>query len=383
MRRLFSAAILVLLLAPSLALASTVRTERNLVVSQPIPDNAYLAGTDVNVTVPLPGDMLAAGGTLTVSGTVAGDAMLAGGTIDIARPVAGDVRAVGGRITVEGPVTGDLVLAGGQITVSGTASSTRIAGGKVVLTGGATGPVIVYGADVTLGGTYTGDVEVIASDKLTLQDGTHIKGTLKYNAPQEAGIPPTAVVDGGVTYTGASTYLPTTEEAKRFAIAGAGVFLVVKVIAAMIAAGLLAGLFPQFTMRVVDRTLARSPRKFVLLALLGFAAVVATPFLILLLALSFVGLAVAVVLALLYVLLLILGYLCAGIIAGAALARGVFKRPGVTWRGAVIGTIVLYLIGLIPTIGPLVTLVLAATAMGAILVILYRFAFVHIEDTDL
>ncbi|HYF29254.1 MAG TPA: hypothetical protein VEA36_02725 [Candidatus Paceibacterota bacterium] len=372
-----------ILLIPGVALASTVRTDRTLVISEPISDNAYLAGTDVNVSAPLGGDLLSMGGTLTIAAPVAGDAFLAGGTIDVKRPVQGDVRAAGGRILIEDDVAGDLVLAGGSVEVTGTASSTRVAGGNVRITGGATGPAVVYGGAVYLAGEFLGDVEVTASDRLMLAEGTRIHGTLRYNTPQQAGIPASAIIDGGVEYTGGSSYLPTVEEAKRFAVAGAGVFFVASVIAAVIAAGLLAGLFPGLSERVTERTLAPSPRRFVLHTLLGFAIVVAAPVLILFLLLSFVGTLVALMLALAYVFLLILGYLYAGIIAGAALARGLFKRSSVSWRFAVLGMFVLYVIGVIPVFGKLVILVLSSAAIGAIAIIAYRFAFPRADDIEL
>ena len=380
-RRLLALALL--LVIPGITLASTVRTDRTLVISEPIADNAYLTGTDVNVSAPIGGDLLAAGGTLTLSAAVSGDATLAGGTIDLKRPVAGDVRAAGGRIIIEDTVGGDLILAGGSVVVTGTASSTRIAGASVRLENGATGPVVIYGGDVYLAGEYLGDVEVVASERLTLGEGTRIHGVLKYNAPQQAGVPASTAVDGGVVYTGASAYLPTVEEAKRFAIAGAGVFFVASVIAAVIAAGLLAGLFPRFTSRVTERVLARSPRRFVLFALLGFAVTVATPALIILLLISFVGTVVAVLLLLAYLSLLLVGYLYAGILVGAAIMRGLFKRQGVSWRGAVLGMFVLYLVGIIPVVGKVFVLVLSAAAIGAIVAIAYGFAFSRADEVEL
>lgn len=376
-------ALLTLSLVPGMAFASTVRADRTLVVSEALPDNAYLAGTDVNIAAALLEDLLALGGTLTVSAPVGGDATLVGGSIRIDRPVAGDVRAAAGHIAVSAPVGGDLVLGGGTVEVSGTASSTRIAGGTVRLTGGAGGPVVLYGADVHIAGEFVGNVEVVASDAFTVAEGTIIHGTLEYNAPQQAELPASAVVDGGVEYTGSASYLPTNEEAKTFALAGAGVFFIVRVIAAVIAAGLLAGLFPVFTRQIVDRTLTRSPRRFVLHALLGFAAAVAAPVLILILMLSFVGLAVAFMLGLAYLLLLMLGFLYAGILAGAALMRGLLKRQHVSWRAAVLGMLVLYLIGVIPGFGALVVLILMAAAMGSILSITYSFAFSRNDDIDL
>lgn len=372
------------LILPLSTFASTVRTERSLVVSEQIPDNAYLLGTDVNVTVPLPADAAAAGGTVTLAAPIAGDAMLAGGTVDVKGTVAGDARIIGGRVVVEDRIGGDLVVAGQSVLVMGSASSTRIVGGSVRLTGGSNGQVDIYGANVYLSGTFDGEVNVVASDSVTLGEGTVIRGALKYNAPQEAAIPASATVEGGVAYTGSFAYLPTNEEARTFALAGASILFVVQIVAALIAVGLLAGLFPAFTRALIDKALVRSPRRFVLRALLGFALLIATPVFILLLALSFVGLGVAFVLGLLYLLLLVLGYLAAGILAGALLSRLVLKKPYVSWRGAVLGMLALHLIGLLPTIGFLVTFFLSLVAMGALLLIFYRFAFAResLEDDE-
>ncbi|HEX2792353.1 MAG TPA: hypothetical protein VHO23_01375 [Candidatus Paceibacterota bacterium] len=369
-------------LLPLCTLASTVETSRSLVVSGAIPDNAYLSGTDVNVTVALPADVMAAGGTLTLQAPVAGDAMLVGGTVDVKGPVAGDARILGGRVVVEDRIGGDLVVAGQSVLVMGSASSTRIAGGSVRLTGGSDGPVHIYGADVYLSGTFDGDVNVVASDSVTLGEGTVIRGALKYNAPQEATLPLSATVDGGVAYTGSFAYLPTNEEARTFALAGASVLFVVRIVAALIAVGLLAGLFPALSRSLIDTALVRSPRRFVLHALLGFAILIATPVFMLLLALSFVGLGVAFMLALLYLLLLMLGYLGAGILAGALLSRLILKKPYVSWRGAVLGMLALHIIGLVPAVGFLATLALALVAMGALLLIFYRFAFTRERDED-
>ena len=363
---------------PLQALAATVASDRTLVLSDSPADNAYLSGTDVTVTAPLPADIAAAGGTLTLLNTVAGDALLAGGTVLVNKDITGDLRAVGAQVTVNGNVGGDLMLAGGSVVASTSARDARIIGGNVRLAGGGE-KTMVFGATVELSGVFAGDVEVVASDRLTLAEGTVIHGALKYDAPQQAGIPATAVIDGGVDYTGAASYLPTIEQAKTFAIAGAGVLFVVRIIALLILAGLLAGLFPVFSQLVADRALSYTPGRFVLLALLGFAIVVAAPVLILFLAISFVGIALAFVLGAAYVLLLALGYAYAGILAGSALSRGLLKQPLVTWKVALVGMLVLYLIGSIPVLGGLVTCVLFLAATGAILSIAYNFSFARHE----
>lgn len=379
--RLLAVILLAGIAFPAGAAAATFSNARTLVISDAPEGNVYLTGTDVTVAAPLPADVLAAGGTVTLAAPVAGDALLAGGTVSVERPIEGDLRAIGAQIVVNTSVTGDLALAGGTVTASSTAQETRVIGGTVRITGGGERTVI-YGADVYLSGSFGGDVEVIASDSLTLLEGTAIAGSLRYDAPQEVLVPATALIEGGVTYTGASSYLPTIEEAKTFAIAGASVFLLVRIIAVLIAAALLAGLFPAFAQAVADRALARSPGRFALLVLLGFAVVFATPIFIFILLASFVGMGIAFLLLAAYLLLLMLGYLYAGVLAGAALGRGLLKKEIVTWKLALLGMLVLYLISTVPVVGGAITFVLFLAATGTIVVLAHRFAFgKQTEDT--
>ncbi|MDP3402439.1 MAG: polymer-forming cytoskeletal protein [bacterium] len=377
--RIFAVILLAAVVLPSSLSAATYVSARTLVVSESPLENAYLAGTDVTVAASLPGDVLAAGGTISIAAPVAGDAMVVGGTVSVTRPVEGDLRAVGAQVTISAPVSGDLALAGGTVTASSTASDTRIIGGTIRVIGSG-GRVVVYGAQVYLSGTFEGNVEVTASDRLTLLEGTIINGSLRYNAPQEAAIPASASIRDGVTYTGASSYLPTVEQAQTFAIAGASVFFLVRILAVLIAAALLAGLFPVFAQAVADRALSRSPGRFALLVLLGFAVVFATPVFIFILLVSFVGIGVAFLLLALYSLLLMLGYLYAGVLAGAALGRGLMKREVVTWKLAILGMLVLYLVGTVPVVGSILTFILFLAATGTIVMLAHRFAFGRIQE---
>lgn len=380
--RIFAVILLAATVLPASLSAATFATGRTVVVSEAPSDNAYLAGTDVTVAALLPADLLAAGGTVSIAAPVAGDVTIAGGTVSVVRPISGDLRAVGAQIIVSAPVSGDLVLAGNMVTASSTALDTRILGGTVRVTGSG-GKAVMYGAEVYLSGTFEGDVEVTASDRLTLLEGTVINGSLRYDAPQEALIPASATILDGVTYTGSSSYLPTIEQAQTFAIAGASVFLLVRILAVLVAAALLAGLFPVFAQAVADRALSRSPGRFALLVLLGFAVVFATPIFIFILLVSFVGMGVAFLLLAAYLLLIMLGYLYAGVLAGAALGRGLLKREVVTWKLAIVGMLVLYLVSAVPVIGGLLTFILFLAATGTIVVLAHRFAFGKTEEEPL
>lgn len=381
-RTLALAVFVALALLPGTVSAATLTNARSLVVSEPIEENAYLAGSDVSVAAPLSKDLLAAGGTLTVSAPIGEDALLAGGRVDVRKPVAGDLRAVAADLFIDSTIGGDLMAAAGIITASTTAKDMYLVGGTVRVAG-AGGDVTAYGADIYLSGTIPGDVTVFASDRLFIAEDTHILGSLKYDAPQQVAVPTTATVEKGVAYTGSSSFLPTNEEAKRFAIAGAGVMVIVRVLAVVIAAGLVAGLFPAMTMLITERVIGVSARRSILLALLGFAVIVAAPVLVIFLLVSFVGILVAILLAALYVLLLLLAYLYAGVVAGAALSRALMKREEVTWRTAVLGTLALYLIGIVPVVGALVVAFLMSASLGALVGIAYKTAFGGVHEDDL
>lgn len=363
------------LLIPQLTFAASFPGTAVMDFSPASSTNVYLAGGDVRVSTTTSADLSVLAASLTVSAPVQGDALLAGGTIDVLRPVTGDLRAIGGNVRIEDTVTGDLAAMGGVVRILGKPKNTTIIGGTVELDGGSNGSVTVYAAGVSLTGTFTGDVQIYASDHVTLTEGTVIHGSLKYNAPQQADIPANAVVDKGVQYTGSSSFLPTNKEAQTFAAAGAGVFFVVSVIAALLVAGLVAGLFPTFTQNVADKALTLSIRRFILMTLLGFATLVAGPVFILLLVVSFVGIGVALLLGAGYLLLLALSYVYAAVLAGSALARTFRKRQTFFWRDAVIGMLALRIIGVIPGVGSLVSMILAAAAAGTILSLAFSFAF--------
>ena len=368
-------ALALLLLFPAVSFASTVTSARTLVLSDSVPGNAYLAGTDVTVTAPQAGDVMGVGATFTLLAPVGGDVLATGGTLGVHKAVAGDVRFFGGQVQIDAPIGGDLAGVAGQIDASTTPQEIHIAAGTARLSGGARGAVSVYASDVSLAGDYAGDVSLVVSNTIVFAPGTHIRGKLEYNAPEQLSLPQGMIVDGGVTYTGSASYLPTNQQAQTFAVAGASILFLVQLLAVLILAGLFAGLFPVFTERVAQRALEPSTLRFVLLVLLGFAIFVATPVLIFFLVISVVGIAVALVLLPLYALLFMSAYVYAGIITGTILARAILKRTIITWKEAVVGMLVLYLVGSVPTIGLLIKAILILGAGGAIAAEAFMFTF--------
>lgn len=379
MKTLLALTLTALLALPGGVGAATLLGDDSLTVSQPSSENAYLAGAHVSVTAPVGKDLMAAGGVIEVEAPVQGDVLAVAGTLAIEQAVAGDVRAAGSRITIRGPVGGDLALAGASIEIASAAHELIAAGGRIYAGGGATGSVRLYGADITLAGVYEGDVEVTASNSFTLVPGTYIKGTLVYDAPQHVELPEGVIVEGGASYDGSYAYVPTKEQADRYALMGSAVFIAVRALAGMITAGLIVGLFPRFVAAVIGWLGSDRGRRASLAGVLGLAVLLLTPLLLVLFFISFVGAGLGLILLALYVLLLLLAHAFADILVAALLRKHVFSRfhgrHELTWKDAIAGSLLLSLITLIPFFGLALTLILALISLGALSRALYRAAF--------
>jgi hypothetical protein len=354
--------------------ASFLVSEAPLATSS-VPGNSYLVGRAVVVTAPTMGDLVAIGGSIVAAGEVREDAFFIGGSVNSRAGVEGDLRAIGGNVSVEEPVTGDVVMAAYKIdTIGHAGGSVFAAGANVSIAGGAAGPVIVYGNNVFLNGDFASDVRVTAGGSVRLGESARIRGNLSYESPEPARLAETAVIEGETIYTNAS-YLPDAGTSRALAIASIGIFLLVRILGALILAGLLAGLFPRMAQAVVTRLTEGGARRVLLTTLLGFAAIAATPILLLLLALTFVGLGIAFLLAVAYTLLIVLGFMYAGITLGALFVRRFFDRDTILWHDGVLGMLILSLLALVPVVGWIIVLVLMAHTAGTLLTLFFHAAF--------
>ena len=159
------------------------------------------------------------------------------------------------------------------------------------------------------------------------------------------------------------------------ALAGTGSFLLARVLGALIPAGLLAGFFPRFAETLADSVVRIRPRAAILMLLLGFGMVVATPVLVALLALTVVGLGLAFLIFSLYLVVTSLAFFYAGVLLGSLLARRYARRTTVLWRDGVLGMLLFSLVALIPFVGPVVVLLGVMFSAGMLLSRAFRFAF--------
>lgn len=377
-------ALFVLALPFSLVLASAAhaapgpasfQAAESLLVASSSPGNAYAFGASVVLTAPVLGDLSAAGGSVVVAAPVSGDNLLFGGSVSARAPVSGDLRAVGGSVMVLQPVAGDILGIGWSVRTDARAGgSVFVAAWNAAVEGGATGPVTVYANNVSLKGEFGADVRIFSSGRVMIAPDTRIAGSLSYTAPEPGDIPESVVVEGGITYTSAS-YLPNPGTSRILALISIGLFLLVRILGALLLAGLLTGLFPRLAEAVVDWAQKDRARDILLTMLLGFGMLVATPVLLIVLTLTFVGIGLALLLFALYGLLLILSVMYAGILLGGLIARRYAKRERILWHDGMLGMLVLSIIAFVPFIGLFAIFLLMTFTAGVLALLFFRTAF--------
>lgn len=375
--------ILFILSSASVAQAATQGSSWPATPEATVTKNVYAFGATLVRTAATPGDYTAAAGSIVLAGPIKNDALLLAGSVASRAAIAGDLRIVGGTVNVSEAVAGDLAVLGLKVYDSAPiGGDVLVAGGEVSLGAGAHGPVTIYGNTVTLAGTYDDSVHIVASGSITLASSTVIHGALTYSAPEKADIPDTAVISGGITREG-SSFLPNADASRLIGFASVVIFILARILGALILAGLLAGLFPRLAEALSQRAHTAKPRTMLLTMLLGFAALSATPILLLLLALTFVGIGLSLLMLIAYALLALLSFVYAGILVGAAIARRFSHRETVLWRDGVVGILLLSLIPFVPVVGWFVVALLTLYAAGALLLLFFRFAFPQEETREL
>lgn len=327
-------------------------------------DDFLGAGPEVVLDRPITGDALAAGGTVASNASVGGDATLAGGQVDVGATVGDDLYAAGGQVSVDALVAGNARLAGGRVTItpeSRIEGGVALAGGRVRAEGSYGRYLTVAGGDVTLGGTVAGDVRVYA-DTLTVLPGTRIGGRLRYRVADDVTLPPDLVVGGG-----AQPEAPDGRDAPGGyfgrAASGAGWLW----LAGLAAVGLLLAYGLGRHSLAASRALATRP--WTGLAV-GFAVLVCVPAAAGLLFVTLVGIPLALMLLLVYLAMLIAGYVTGALYLGdrvlARLRGGAEPTPGWRLLGLVAVLVAVGWLAAIPLVGGLARLAVLLLGLGGL-----------------
>jgi len=179
--RCFSAIALVVLSHG--AFADTVSTRNG--------GDIFFAGGLISQSIDTGGDTFVAARSARMKGAALGDMHVSGFDVSVDVDVAEDLYAMGATVVIRGTIAEDLsVMAFSARTESSseTAGNARLMGNSVTVEGPVAGALSVIGRDVILNAKITGDVR-IAAQTLSFGSDAVVVGTLTYSTKDKINVP--------------------------------------------------------------------------------------------------------------------------------------------------------------------------------------------------
>ena len=307
-----------------------------------------------------------AGGTVVVGPEeTVGDLEVISGDVTILGTVDGDLSGVAGSVTIVGEVTGSVEVAAGSVRVEGRVSGDLDAGtgSLTIAEGGVVGGDLEAGTgSATIAGTVEGNAR-IGADLLVLEPTAHLRGDLEYDGElrgQDA-----ATIDGTVTRN-PDLSVGGFFDAGPLPRVGAAVLGVYFFLVNLVMGALLLLVFPRFADRLTASTLERPGRT----ALGGIAAFIGTPILLVLVALTIVGIPFMLLGIPAYLLALWVGFIYGRLVVGVWLLS--FVDAGGRWAGFLVGMVVLAIVSRVPVLGGILDLFVLVLGLGALAMALRR-----------
>ena len=340
--------------------------DRKPVVAHQAGADQFIAGETVTVNQPVAGDLFTSGGSIDIDADVGGDIVAMGGKLRIGADVAQSVYAAGGQVTISSKVGRNVRVAGGEVEIGPRAQilgNVSAAGGQLKLLGPVAGYVQAAGGRIYIDSAVSGDVDA-ASGRVELGPNARIAGTLRYRSGKEITQDAAAQVLGGVERLAPRTRASGKTRDVRFkpSRVGAGLWA----LGLTLLAGVLLGVLPRFFGGVAETLRARWGMSL----LIGFVLLVCVPVVALMLLVSVIGIPLGLLAIALYLALLPVGYVSAGICLGDwGLQRFKADQAGrLAWRvgAAMLGVAVIALLGWVPWLGVWVGLAALLIGVGAL-----------------
>lgn len=327
------------------------------------PGGDVLAAREVvDLTEDVPGDVMAVGRDVRYQGTVGGSYLAAAAEQEVSGRVDGSVRGAGGTVRVDASVGRNVTVVGGDVELASDAvveGNVFLGGGSVTLRGTVTGNVYVAAGDALIDGAVGGDVRVEAGS-LTLGPAARVGGELRYRVAEDG---PVRISSEALVTEGVVELEPREEEGGG----GELFFAVARFLAFLLVGIALVALVPGTATHAADEVRMRGA------AALGYglAWILLVPVAVFLLAVTVVGIPLALIVATAYGVSLYVAPIVPGVWLGGEILRG---RDS----GERNDTVLLFLAGgaivavalLLPWVGLLARFLATCIGVGAVLVMI-------------
>ncbi|MBU0618666.1 polymer-forming cytoskeletal protein [Patescibacteria group bacterium] len=363
---------LVLFLAPSVR-AEVISSKKEAVVAKEevIDDDLFVTGESVIIEGTINGDLYAVGQNIKISGTVNGDVVAAGGTLEITGEIKDDVRVAGESINIQGAFIGDsLTVVGRNVNVkegSTVGGGILFGAGLVNLSTDVARGIMGGGRSVNIDGSVGKDI-YIATEQLTLGSNTVVAGDLTYySAEKEEGLLRTATVSGRVSHILPTQKKATAEITKPELVKTKGRKFKFMIRLWSYLAALVVGSLVLYLFRKPSQQIASSLEKNWLANLgWGFLLIILASPAFIMLMITGIGLPLAVILGLLFVIDLYLSKLVVGMVLGRKLKSLLPKQKMSIYLSFALGLAIYYVFSALPILGDFVQLMALLLGLGTL-----------------
>lgn len=326
-----------------------------------IRQTVFAAGNTIDIGSTVSGDIFCAGQTVTISGTINGDVICAAQTINITGTINGDVRLAGQTITVTGDIERNATVAGQSFTLGneGSIGGDLSAGASNMTLNGRVNRDAALGSSTTVVAGEVGRNIKAAGDSLTLSSDAKVGGSVEFTSNNDVQRASGATVGGDVTRKD-----PPQQEAQKPAAAFSVLWIIYFFLAMLLIALALALLFPRLLHSITNRAM---PQPWIAL-LTGFIAHAVAPLLFIIVAATVIGIPLALVAGLAWLLMLVL----TGPMVAFYIGRLLFKDKRNVLVMMLVGAAILLVTYLIPILNILIIMPVVWLGTGMMLLEVYR-----------
>ena len=336
MKKIITVLLLLALLLPSVYAVQNVNDQTGNVVTidNDVNDDLFVSGNQVTINSNVNGDLFAAAGDVVVNGNVTGDAYV-----------------VGGNVTVNGQITGGLIVGAGQATISGKTEKIIAGCGDLAIKGN-TDKIIAAAGNVKIYSTSVVERYAYISTGGFDNQGT-INGELNLSAEQ-------LIEKGNV---GTFNYQKGTagEDFSKGMRSLGAILSILGAIGMLVLGILLIHLFPKLFFTIEKEVEKDS----IVRTIIGFLLIIATVIVGVILAVTVIGLPIAAILGMFFIIAL----MTSGLFVSYCTGKFVTKRLNINTSDIgmfVIGFVILAILKLIPVLGFFASLVVVSLGFGAI-----------------
>jgi len=363
--RVLSALVVVAALLPTASLADQVDLTFG--------GDTYAAGQNTTINEPVARDAFAAGYNVSLSAPVTGSAHVAGYNVNVKAPVGADLYAAGFAVTVTGAVARDITAMGNTVVVNSTVpvpGNARLAGASLVVDSPIAGSLLASAATLTINAPISGDFSFYG-ETISFGPNARVDGKVSIQAPKEIAVPATVASADRVTFQQITTPDYTGEAGKVAETFVRGIwFAVWATIIWWLLLFVVGAAFISLAPRLVaDLSAISAVRPFRRIGV-GTLALASTLGLVMVTAMTIIGLIVLPVVLLYVIVACSLAYLAGVYFIGARIWQGI--RPIETNMQRVLVLAVSLVLGglvtMIPVLGWPVTLLFLAFGFGLVAV---------------